>query len=55
MFRLTIFPARTRGVTSCRSQVGDRDGETDPPHPIEKLSEAAVAPDAGVARGAADD
>ena len=25
---------------SCRSQLGDRDGETKPPHPIEKLAEA---------------
>jgi len=29
---------------SCRSQLGDRPGESNPPHPIEKYAEAVVGP-----------
>ena len=29
---------------SCRTQLGDRPGETNPPHPIEKVAEAVVGP-----------
>ncbi|RAW44778.1 FAD-binding oxidoreductase [Halorubrum sp. 48-1-W] len=29
---------------SCRSQLGDREGETAPPHPIEKVAEAVTGP-----------
>lgn len=27
---------------SCRSQLGDRDGEEEPPHPVEALADAIV-------------
>ncbi|WP_418284014.1 FAD-binding and (Fe-S)-binding domain-containing protein [Halorubrum sp. DTA46] len=32
---------------SCRSQLGDRDGAENPPHPIEKVAEAVTGPAAG--------
>ena len=41
---------------SCRSQLGDRDGAESPPHPIEKVAEAATgpAPDAVADAGGAE-
>ena len=41
---------------SCRSQIGDRDDESQPPHPIEKMVEALSASESGRAeeRGAAN-
>uniref|UniRef100_UPI0024682366 FAD-binding and (Fe-S)-binding domain-containing protein n=1 Tax=Halorubrum sp. Boch-26 TaxID=2994426 RepID=UPI0024682366 len=42
---------------SCRSQLGDRDGAQNPPHPVEKVAEAVTGPaavaDAGAAGAAA--
>jgi len=34
---------------SCRSQLGDRPGESKPPHPIEKVAEAVAEPASGTA------
>jgi len=41
---------------SCRSQLGDRDGAENPPHPIEKVAEAVTgaASDAVADAGAAE-
>ncbi|MFT4923169.1 MAG: Fe-S oxidoreductase, partial [Haloarculaceae archaeon] len=39
---------------SCRSQLGDREGESKPPHPIEKVAEAVTGSAANDEAPAAD-
>ena len=39
---------------SCRSQLGDRDGESNPPHPIEKVADAVTGPATTADTGSVD-